>query len=287
MTDLLGVTNVEHPKMPAMASFTIEPKRSKVWKGSSMSYPRLSSEGPNELDEAIALSLALPQPASSSHQGHVPFLGPDGLMTYSIYGNAPHLSAFGQEATWGASPVTPPPRGVKGQLNVETPLQNKKPRPESDLNAGFRDAYDNKSGLAYDDKNKILYIAGMRANPNDVVAGWDSAINPVALKHSQRWQDAMRFIIKHPEIKKIRGHSMGGVVASQMSEILTRNKRYGHVTYESYNSPFSPINPPSTKIKRWRHVGDIVSMQDAGAEEVNFGNFWDLLAQHDYAGFDH
>ena len=271
MTDLLGLTGVDRPHMPDSLA-----KTRKVWLGKKEEYPAMVSESADfrnimepGLAEAIALSLEQPQAASSSHQ-HAPFVDQDGLPTFSIYG----------------APKTPQPRGVKGHLNESTPpTQAKRPRPEDDLNRGFKDAYDSKLGLAYDDKNKILYIAGMRANPGDVVAGWDSAFNPADLKNSQRWQTALRFLTKHPEIKKVRGHSMGGVVASQMADILDRNKKFEHVRWESYNSPFSPLNRPSTKIKRWRHVGDIVSMQDAGAEEVNFGNFWDLLAQHDYAGF--
>jgi len=278
MTDLLGLTNVERPMMP----FTIEPKRAKVYKGIIKSaYPKMSSEqisGFDEFQEAVALSLQLPQPASSSHEGHAPYVDQDGVMTYSIYGNAANRPP---RLTY----VPSPKRGVKGQLNeIAPPVPAKRPRPEQDLDKGFRDAYAGQTGLAYDDKNKVLYIAGMRANPNDVVAGWDSAFNPAELKNTRRWQDTVRFLSQHPEVKLIRGHSMGGVVASQMASIL-KSKRYAHVKYESYNSPFSPINVPNPKLKRWRHVGDLVSLQDAGAEEVNFGNFWDLLAQHDYAGF--
>ena len=153
-------------------------------------------------------------------------------------------------------------------------------------NVGFGNNFHqrNQIGLdsAYKSDNKTYidgenaYIAGTD-NWKDVFNDWVKI--PLGLtRYSQRYQDADEILKNNPQVKKLTGNSLGGVVSLE----LQKNHPDRNYDVTTYAAPVVQMN--DQKHTRFRKSGDLVSMFDSGAMTIGKGSF-NLLQNHSYAGY--
>ena len=150
---------------------------------------------------------------------------------------------------------------------------------------GFHNNYNfhkiNEIGLnkAYQADKKLhvdgdtLFIAGT-SNKQDV---WDDITKVPfygSVKDSQRYKDAEEVLKANPQVKNIRGHSLGGSVTLELDK-----KHKDKFNTTTYGAPVVQLS--SKKGQRFRHLGDPVSMFDNGAINVPKFNF----NPHSYTGY--
>lgn len=139
---------------------------------------------------------------------------------------------------------------------------------------GLERAYNTKEGLfIFGDR---MYIAGSKSL-ND----WKDDIMRIPAwgdsRKIQRYQDARKALLDHPEVTHLSGHSLGSSVALQLQ------KDYRHIQdTRAYGSPvldITPhIGPPQERVERYRSYGDPVSMFDFKANS----SLPTSLNPHDY-----
>ena len=143
------------------------------------------------------------------------------------------------------------------------PIGKVKPLPETvDLKMtdkeGLERAYNTKEGVfVFGDR---MYLAGSKSLndwKDDVlrIPAWGDS------RKIQRYQDAKKALLDHPEVTHISGHSLGSSVALQLQ------KDFNHIQdTRVYGSPVLDIVPhigsTQEKVERYRSYGDPVSMFD-------------------------
>jgi hypothetical protein len=152
-------------------------------------------------------------------------------------------------------------------------------------NIGFSNSFHQRSQIgldnAYESESKVfikddtMFIAGT-SNLQDV---FDDLKIPLGLtKHSQRYKDASKLLTENPNVKKLVGHSMGGMASLEMQkQNPTRN-----LDVTTYGAPVVQIG--GQKHNRFRHQGDPISMLDSGAVNVPKSGF-NPLELHSYYGY--
>jgi hypothetical protein len=148
----------------------------------------------------------------------------------------------------------------------------------STIATGFKNAYADSSGIWYDPRENIMYVSGMRDNPADILAGFESAVLPEGLDESERLH-TFDFDYKKYRPFMVRGHSMGGAVIDRYFRNVPPNQR---PVMQTFNSPFNPLNPPQVVKERYRHPRDFISAGDVGAKVIDDDGWW----QHGYDEFD-
>jgi len=123
---------------------------------------------------------------------------------------------------------------------------------------GLERAYNTKEGLfIFGDR---MYIAGSKSL-ND----WKDDVMRIPVwgdsRKIQRYQDARKALMEHPEVTHLSGHSLGSSVALQLQ------KDYRHIQdTRAFGSPvldiIPHIGPSQEKVERYRSYGDPVSMFD-------------------------
>ena len=142
----------------------------------------------------------------------------------------------------------------------------------------------NKIGLdnAYSSNNKIYikdntaYIVGTD-NWKDVVNDWVKI--PLSLtRYSQRYQDADKILKDNPQVTKLSGNSLGGVVSLE----LQKNHPDRDFSVTTYAAPVVQMN--DQKHMRFRHPFDPISAFDSGAMTLGKGSF-NILQNHGYDNY--
>lgn len=150
---------------------------------------------------------------------------------------------------------------------------------KKELAFGFHEAYDDPGGVYYNPKTKAMYVAGMRPNGPDIMAGIWSATAPDELVRSERY---LNFVALYDTLrpKYVFGHSMGGVV---VDEYFRRHRTAPRPVLASFNSPFSDFAPARVipADHRYRHPRDFVSGLDRSATVIEDEGWW----QHGYDNF--
>ena len=150
---------------------------------------------------------------------------------------------------------------------------------KKELAFGFHEAYDDPGGVYYNPKTKAMYVAGMRPNGPDIMAGVESAIAPDELVRSERY---LNFVALYDTLrpKYVFGHSMGGVV---IDEYFRRHNTGRRPVLASFNSPFSTFAPARVipADHRYRHPRDFISGLDRSATVIDDEGWW----QHGYDNF--
>lgn len=148
----------------------------------------------------------------------------------------------------------------------------------STIARGFKKAYADSSGIWYDPTENIMYVSGMRDNPADILAGFESAFLPEGLDESERLH-TFDFDYKKYRPFMVRGHSMGGAVIDRYFRNVAPGDR---PVMQTFNSPFSPFNRPQVVTERYRHPADFISAGDVGATVIPDLGWW----QHGYDEFN-
>ena len=106
-----------------------------------------------------------------------------------------------------------------------------------------------------------MYIAG-----SHTMKDWydDYTKTPYAigdLRNSTRYQAAENALLDNPQVKEVRGHSLGGAVALELQ------KNYPDIeASRTYGAPvFNPLGTESNNVDRYRNWTDPVSMFDRSA----------------------
>ena len=106
-----------------------------------------------------------------------------------------------------------------------------------------------------------MYIAG-----SHTMKDWydDYTKTPYAigdLRNSTRYQAAENALLDNPQVKEVRGHSLGGAVALELQ------KNYPDIeASRTYGAPvFNPLGAESNNVDRYRNWTDPVSMFDRSA----------------------
>ena len=162
---------------------------------------------------------------------------------------------------------------------------NNKIPPVKNIGFGSNFHERNQIGLdnAYSSNNKTYidgntaYIAGTD-NWKDVFNDWVKI--PLGLtRYSQRYKDADEILKSNPQVTKLTGNSLGGVVSLELQQNHP-DRDYNVTTYAAPVVQFS-----NDKHMRFRHPNDPISMFDSGAITTGKGGF-NILQNHDYSGYD-
>ena len=106
------------------------------------------------------------------------------------------------------------------------------------------------------------------------IPGWDD------LRNATRYQAARDALIRHPEVKRIVGPSLGGSVALEL------DKNYRHITSSrTHGAPvWNPFGSERNKVDRYRNYLDPVSLFDRSAvKRVKWNPFESSSLTHDYS----
>lgn len=88
------------------------------------------------------------------------------------------------------------------------------------------------------------------------------------VEYTPRYQAALDMLVRHPDIQRIVGHSLGAVVAKTLATQI-------HVPYDVYANPAVSWNSDPHD---HRHYYDLVSVLDRGATSTT-AKTWDF---HDF-----
>jgi hypothetical protein len=156
------------------------------------------------------------------------------------------------------------------------------PRPKHEEDEdGLSQAYAASNNLHV--SGTTLYVSGTHPNSNNRVSDYFTDLEipvPGLLRSTWRYNQARRFLVKHPEVDTIVGHSLGGAIAQELSvsDQVRRVRVYG-----------APTLFGRDKVTYYRHPGDPVSISNRVGEF--FGrrsrNTAKVGNPHSYAGFAH
>ena len=144
---------------------------------------------------------------------------------------------------------------------------------------GLKRAYENRTdlGLYHHPENKTLYIAGTKDFPKDIM---DDLLIPFHMVHKSRRYKTTNNFIEHniDKIDTIVSHSLGSATTMKLNQDY--NKRF---TTRTYGTPtVSMTQNKDSKNKRFRAVGDVVSMFDRGGDVSINKNSLNPLYNHGF-----
>ena len=158
---------------------------------------------------------------------------------------------------------------------------NNKIPPVTNIGVGSNFHERNTIGLAnaHSSNNKTYiegdtaYIAGTD-NWKDVFNDWVKI--PLGLtRYSQRYKDADEILKSNPQVTKLTGNSLGGVVSLELQKNHP-DRDYNVTTYAAPVVQFS-----NDKHMRFRKSGDLISMFDSGSITTGKSSFNPIIA-HGY-----
>jgi hypothetical protein len=167
-------------------------------------------------------------------------------------------------------------------------IDEEKLEQRQEIMSGFDKAYGNDYGMSYDRKTGIVYVAGMR--PGHVGTGVLSAVTMDGMRTTAEYADLqtmLAHIAKTQHITKVRGHSMGGIVAAALKD-FSDDPTIRAIPVETFNSPFHPDEFGKLGgVTRYRHIADPISEFDSGAIVVEDASWFDLLNPLKEHGYDY
>lgn len=150
---------------------------------------------------------------------------------------------------------------------------------------GLSNAYNSKDGL-YKTGN-TLYIGGTGAKDGSINRDImdDLLLVPTRnIKHSEKYQDVIKYLNKNPDVKRLVSHSLASAVVNKINEEMP--DKYATTTYAT------PTIKPKRKGKQnprrldYKNRGDVVALLD-GYAEVSDLNELNPLVAHTYLNFAH
>ena len=148
---------------------------------------------------------------------------------------------------------------------------------------GLSNAYNSKTGL-YKTGN-TLYIGGTGAKDGSINRDImdDLLLVPTRnIKHSEKYQDVIKYLKENPDVKRLVGHSLASAVINKINEDMP--DRFSSTTYAT------PTIKPKRKGKQdprrldYENNNDVVALLD-GYAEVSDLNELNPLVAHTYLNF--
>ena len=150
---------------------------------------------------------------------------------------------------------------------------------------GLSNAYSSPNGLYK--TGSTLYIGGTGAKDGSITRDImdDLLLVPTRnLKHSEKYQDVIKYLKDNPDVKRLVSHSLGSAVVNKINEDMP--DKYATTTYAT------PTIKPKRKGKQdprrldYKNRGDVVAALDGYAETSDLKE-WNPLVAHTYLNFAH
>ena len=150
---------------------------------------------------------------------------------------------------------------------------------------GLWNAYDSPAGLYK--TGSTLYIAGTGGKDGSLTRDImdDLLLVPTRnIKHSEKYQDVMKYLKKNPDVKRLVSHSLASAVVNHINKEMP--DKYTSTTYATPTIKRRRKGKQDPKRLDYRNPSDVVSMLDGYAETSNLKELNPLMA-HSYIDFAH
>ena len=150
---------------------------------------------------------------------------------------------------------------------------------------GLWNAYDSPDGLYK--TGSTLYIAGTGGKDGSLTRDImdDLLLVPTRnVKHSEKYQDVMKYLKDNPDVKRLVSHSLASAVVNHINKEMP--DKYTSTTYATPTIKRRRKGKQDPKRLDYRNPSDVVSMLDGYAETSNLKELNALMA-HSYINFAH
>ena len=104
------------------------------------------------------------------------------------------------------------------------------------------------------------------------------------IKHSEKYQDVMKYLKDNPDVKRLVSHSLASAVVNHINKEMP--DRYTSTTYATPTIKRRRKGMQDPRRLDYRNKADVVSMLDGYAETSNSNELNPLMA-HSYINFAH
>ena len=150
---------------------------------------------------------------------------------------------------------------------------------------GLWNAYDSPAGLYK--TGSTLYIAGTGGKDGSLTRDImdDLLLVPTRnIRHSEKYQDVMKYLNKTPDVKRLVSHSLASAVVDHINKEMP--DKCTSTTYATPTIKRRRKGKQDPKRLNYRNPSDVVSMLDGYAETSNLKELNPLMA-HSYINFAH
>ena len=150
---------------------------------------------------------------------------------------------------------------------------------------GLWNAYDSPAGLYK--TGSTLYIAGTGGKDGSLTRDImdDLLLVPTRnIRHSEKYQDVMKYLNKTPDVKRLVSHSLASAVVDHINKEMP--DKCTSTTYATPTIKRRRKGKQDPKRLDYRNPSDVVSMLDGYAETSNLKELNPLMA-HSYIDFAH
>jgi hypothetical protein len=150
---------------------------------------------------------------------------------------------------------------------------------------GLWNAYDSPAGLYK--PGDTLYIAGTGGKDGSLTRDImdDLLLVPTRnIKHSEKYQDVMKYLKDNPDVKRLVSHSLASAVVNHINKEMP--DKYTSTTYATTTIKRRRKGKQDPKRLDYRNPSDVVSMLDGYAETSNSKELNPLMS-HSYIKFAH
>ena len=150
---------------------------------------------------------------------------------------------------------------------------------------GLSNAYSSPNGLYK--TGSTLYIGGTGAKDGSINRDImdDLLLVPTRnIKHSEKYQDVIKYLNKNPDVKRLVGHSLASAVINKINEDMP--DRFSSTTYATPTIKRKRKGKQDPRRLDYKNRGDVVAMLDGYAEVSDFKELNPLVA-HTYLNFAH
>ena len=150
---------------------------------------------------------------------------------------------------------------------------------------GLWNAYDSPAGLYK--TGDTLYIAGTGGKDGSLTRDImdDLLLVPTRnIKHSEKYQDVMKYLKENPDVKRLVSHSLASAVVNHINKEMP--DKYTSTTYATPTIKRRRKGKQDPRRLDYRNPSDVVSMLDGYAETSNLRELNPLMS-HSYINFAH
>ena len=150
---------------------------------------------------------------------------------------------------------------------------------------GLSNAYSSPNGLYK--TGSTLYIGGTGAKDGSINRDImdDLVLVPTRnIKHSEQYQDVIKYLNKNPDVKRLVGRSLASAVINKINEDMP--DRFSSTTYATPTIKRKRKGKQDPRRLDYKNRGDVVAMLDGYAEVSDFKELNPLVA-HTYLNFAH
>ena len=150
---------------------------------------------------------------------------------------------------------------------------------------GLWNAYDSPAGLYK--TGGTLYIAGTGGKDGSLTRDIMDDLLSVPtrnVKHSEKYQDVMKYLKENPDVKRLVSHSLASAVVNHINKEMP--DKYTSTTYATPTIERRRKGKQDPRRLDYRNPSDVVSMLDGYAETSNLKELNPLMS-HSYINFAH